>query len=197
MTGPTGSGKSEVSRVLTEHGIPVIDTDMIARKVVGPGTDCLKELVRAFSDEILNPDGTLNRRELANRAFSSPEKSSLLNSITHPYIIERTKSILMNMEQAHEQVAVIDAPLLFESGMDSVCDITVAVVAPFEERLQRILKRDKGLDEKQARSRMTAQNPEQYYKERATVVINGGGDLDRLREQACRLAQDIREWAHG
>jgi dephospho-CoA kinase len=103
----------------------------------------------------------------------------------------------MNMEQAHEQVAVIDAPLLFESGMDSVCDITVAVVAPFEERLQRILKRDKGLDEKQARSRMTAQNPEQYYKERATVVINGGGDLDRLREQACRLAQDIREWAHG
>lgn len=196
LTGPTGSGKSEVSRVLADNGIPVIDTDVLARKVVEPGSACLSDLVKTFSEKILNSDGTLNRRELANYAFSSPEKSKLLNSITHPYIIELSKNILMSMEQNHEFAAVIDAPLLFESGMDSICDLTVAVIAPFEMRLERILKRDNGLDEKQARLRISAQNPENYYSENADVIINNSGDLSRLYNQAEKLAQNIREWAN-
>ncbi|HBT63052.1 MAG TPA: dephospho-CoA kinase [Ruminococcaceae bacterium] len=196
LTGPTGSGKSEVSRVLENRDIHVIDADLLARKVVEPGTECLKKLVEAFSDKILNLDGTLNRKELARLAFSSLESSKLLNSITHPYIIAMTKTILMNMEQAREAMAVIDAPLLFESGMDTICDLTVAVVAPYEVRLQRILKRDKNLDEKQARARMSVQQPEQYYTQRAAIVLNSSGDLDQLRAQAEELARNIREWAY-
>lgn len=197
LTGPTGSGKSEVARVLADHHISVIDADVLARRVMEPGSPCLKDLVQAFSEDILNEDGSLNRRQLAKRAFATPEDSQLLNSITHPYIIDLTKSILMRMEQMHELAAVIDAPLLFESGMDSICDMTVAVVAPFAIRLQRVLQRDAGLTEAQARARMQAQQPEEYYISRAAVVLHGGGELQELREQANRLAEEIREWAHG
>ena len=196
LTGPTGSGKSEVARVFADNNISVIDADALARRVEEPGSECLKKLVDAFSNDILNQDGTLNRRELAKRAFSTTENTRLLNSITHPYIIELTKSILMQMEQMHEPAAVIDAPLLFESGMDSICDMTVTVIAPFEKRLKRIMQRDRGLDEEQARARMASQQSDDYYTLRASVVLRSDDGVDALREQAGKLALSIREWSH-
>ena len=196
LTGPTGSGKSEVSRRLAEAQLPVIDADVLARRVVEPGSECLRRLAEAFSEDILNDDGSLNRRQLAKRAFATPEDTALLNSLTHPYIIALTNQILMRMEQTHERAAVIDAPLLFESGMDRICDITVAVVAPFESRLRRILERD-GLTEAQARARMAAQQPENYYSSRAAVVLSNNGDLASLCAKADNLAAKIREWADG
>ncbi len=196
LTGPTGAGKSEVSRRLAAAQIPVIDADVLARQVVEPGSECLRRLAEEFSEDILNDDGTLNRRQLARRAFATPEDTALLNSLTHPYIIEKTNRILMRMEQTHELAAVIDAPLLFESGMDRICDMTVAVVAPFESRLRRIIERD-GLPETQARARMAAQQPEEYYSSRAAVVLSNSGDLDSLRREADDLAAKIREWANG
>ncbi|MDD2418711.1 MAG: dephospho-CoA kinase [Oscillospiraceae bacterium] len=196
LTGPTGSGKSVVSGVFVNNNISVIDTDTLAREVVEPGSVCLQEIVDNFSDEILNSDGTLNRRELARRAFSTPENTRLLNSITHPHIIKLTKSILMQMEQAGESIAVIDAPLLFESGMNLICDRTIAVIASYDKRLKRILQRDSGLDEELARARMASQQSEDYYTSRATVVLNSNGEIDVLREQAEKLARSIREWSH-
>ena len=195
ITGPMGSGKSEVTKVFAETGFSVIDADILSRRVVEPGLPCLMRLVESFSDEILNPDGTLNRRELAKRAFASREKTELLNSITHPYIIELTRSILNETEQYGVPAAVIDAALLFESGMNSVCDKTVAVIAPFEIRLERVLKRDSGLDREQAVLRMSAQQPEEYYIKRADFVIRNSGDYRSLHEQAEKLAQKFREWA--
>ncbi len=196
LTGPTGSGKSEVSRVLAERHIPVIDADALAREVVEPGSECLKRLVEEFSEDILQEDGTLNRRQLAKRAFATPEDTKLLNSITHPYIIERTKQILMTLEQMREPAAILDAPLLFESGMNAVCEFTAAVVAPAERRLQRIMQRD-GLTEAQARERMAAQQGEEFYIARADRVIYNDGSLEALHAAANALADDIREWSHG
>jgi dephospho-CoA kinase len=196
VTGPMGSGKSEVTKVFEENNISIIDTDQLSRRVVEPGSPCLKQLVENFSEEILNADGTLNRRELAKRAFASKEKTKLLNSITHPYIIEMTKSILIQMEQSDESIAVIEAALLFESRMDSICDKTVAVIAPFEIRLERVLKRDSNLNKTQAVLRMSAQQPEEYYTERADFVIKNSGDFRHLREQTDKLAQNFKEWAN-
>lgn len=196
LTGPTGSGKSEVARVFGDSGIPVIDADELARKAVEPGTECLDKLVSAFSDDILNPDRTLNRKELARRAFATPQNTELLNSITHPYIIEMMKSILMHMEREGERSAVLDAPLLFESGLSSICDLTIAVFAPYEMRLKRILARDRDLSEQDARARMASQKPERYYASRASVIIRNHGDLSELREKAGEIARDIRERAH-
>lgn len=196
LTGPMGAGKSEVSRVLANRHIPVIDADELARRVVEPGSPCLAELVKEFSDDILNDDGTLNRRQLARRAFAAPEDTKLLNSITHPYIIDLTKRILMQLEQIREPAAVLDAPLLFESGMDSICDITVSVVAPAEQRLQRVIDRD-GMTEKEAAARMNSQQDEAFYTQRAGRVLRNEGDLERLRQQAEQLADDIKEWSRG
>jgi len=102
----------------------------------------------------------------------------------------------MQMEQAGESIAVIDAPLLFESGMNLICDRTIAVIASYDKRLKRILQRDSGLDEELARARMASQQSEDYYTSRATVVLNSNGEIEVLREQAEKLARSIREWSH-
>lgn len=196
VTGPMGSGKSAVTKIFAENNLKVIDTDQLSRKVVEPGSQCLKMLVEHFSDSILNSDGTLNRRELAKRAFATEESAKLLNSITHPFIIELTMTILNEMEQSGADVAVVEATLLFESGMDSICDKTVAVIAPFETRIDRVLKRDPHLDRNQAESRMSRQQPEDYYTKHADFVINNNGDFSLLRLKAEKLAQNFREWAN-
>lgn len=194
LTGPSGAGKTEVARVLASHAFPVIDADTLARLVVEPGSPCLRELVEAFSEDILNDDGSLNRRQLAKRAFATAEDTLLLNAITHPYVIELTKKNLMKIEQMHERVAVIDAPLLFESDLDKICDMTVAVLATEEQRLQRIYSRD-NLTEEQARVRMQRQKPDEYYIERAGIVLHNDKALEDLTAQAEKLARQIREWA--
>lgn len=194
LTGPTGSGKSEVSRVMAERHIPVIDADALAREVVEPGSECLKRLAEEFSEDILQEDGSLNRRQLAKRAFATPEDTAKLNAITHPYILELSHKILMQFEQMRERLAVIDAPLLFESGMDRFCDLTVAVVSPAAMRLERIRQRD-GLTVEQACSRMAAQQEEEYYTSRADIALHNEGDLALLRQQATELAAQIQEWA--
>lgn len=194
LTGPTGSGKSEVARVWKDQHFPMIDADVLARRVVEPGQPALAELVAEFSEDILHEDGTLNRRQLAKRAFATPRDTARLNAITHPYIIELSNTILMQFEQMRELVAIIDAPLLFESGMDEICDLTVAVVAPAAMRLERIRQRDE-LTEGQARARMAAQQEEDYYTSRASITLRNDGDLAQLRRQAEELAGQIREWA--
>lgn len=194
LTGPTGSGKSEVARVWKEQHFPMIDADVLARRVVEPGQPALAELVAEFSEDILHEDGTLNRRQLAKRAFATPQDTARLNAITHPHIIKLSNNILMQFEQMREQVAIIDAPLLFESGMDEICDLTVAVVAPAAMRLERIRQRDE-LTESQARARMSAQQEEDYYTSRASITLRNDGDLAQLRRQAEELAGQIREWA--
>ncbi len=194
LTGPTGSGKSEVARILGAHGIGIINADDLARRVVQRGSNCLKQLVQAFSSDILNTDGTLNRRRLAQLAFASAEQTRLLNSITHPAIIALSKNILREMEQRHELAAVLDAPLLFESGMDSICDKTVAVIAPYSMRLERIQSRDH-LSREEAIARMSAQQAEDYYTSRADIILTSEETLAALQTQAAALACRIRGWA--
>lgn len=194
LTGPTGSGKSEVARAWKDQHFPMIDADVLARRVVEPGQPALEELVAEFSEDILHEDGTLNRRQLAKRAFATPEDTAKLNAITHPRIIDLSNKILMQFEQMRERIAVIDAPLLFESGMEAICDLTVAVVAPAAMRLERIRQRDE-LTEAQAKARMSAQQEEDYYTTRASITLRNEGDLAQLRRQAEELAVQIREWA--
>lgn len=177
LTGPTGAGKGEVGRILAQKGALIVDTDRLAREVVKPGEACLLELVSAFGGDILNEDGTLNRAALAKKAFASREAGAMLNRITHPHIIARSLDILKNSTAAF---GVIDAPLLFESGMDSLCDTTLAVLAPFDVRLLRIMVRD-GIDEARARERMNAQPEDRFYHERAAHILINDGDTAMLK----------------
>lgn len=195
LTGPTGAGKSAVAAVLNDRGLPVIDADRLARRAVEPGTPTLRLLTEAFGGDILLADGSLDRKKLAGRAFASGENTALLNAIVHPPVIALSQELLKQWEQDGERAAVIDAPLLFESGMDRMCRLTVAVLAPREVRLDRIRRRD-GLTAGQAEGRMAAQPDDGYYESRAGHILRNDGDADALRAAAATLAVRIREAAY-
>ena len=164
LTGPTGSGKSSAAAVARKMGIKVIDCDLIARQAVLPDTKGLEALVEAFGREILHPDGTLDRKKMAALAFATKEKTELLNRTLLPHIAE-----LVRAELNAERI-LLDAPTLFESGLDSICDSTVAVLADPAQRLSRIISRD-GLTVEEAQQRMNAGKPNTYYIERAEHII--------------------------
>lgn len=193
LTGPSGAGKSEVARMLEEKGYPLVDADSLVREVQRPGSPCLAALAEAFSPDILRPDGSLDRQKLAALAFCSPEQTQRLNRIVHPAVIALSEERFRQAAEAGAEAAVLDAPLLFESGMDRLCGRTVAVLAPAGERLRRIRQRD-GLTEEQAKIRMGAQPSDDYYTARASLVIRNDGSAARLRTSAEDLAGNIERW---
>lgn len=144
LTGPSGAGKSEiVRRLLVNNAVVCIDMDFLARQVTAVGSDCLQRLVNAFSADILNADGTLNRKALAKIAFATPEGAQLLNRITHPSIIAETERLLSQYQSDPAvDVVILDAPLLLESGMEQICDKVIAVLADSDTRISRICLRD-------------------------------------------------------
>lgn len=194
LTGPTGAGKSTVSHIFQEKGHYVIDSDQVARQVVEKGSEGLQQLCEAFTNVILTKDGFLDRKALAEIAFSNPQSTQRLNEITHPLITQRISSILKEREQQGGMV-ILDAPLLYEAGLDRICDRTVAVVAGDEIRLQRIMHRD-GLDRTHALMRMKAQKSSDFYTSKADDVIENDGDNRALRDAADRLEKMLRRAAN-
>ena len=169
ITGPSGSGKSTVCDLLRQRGAVIIDADREARRVTEPGSPALDKLAAAFGADILRPDGSLDRQLLASRAFADKEKTALLVSITHPAIVESCRA-QAEAAKAAGQTAVIDAPLLFTSGLDKICDLTARVEAPETVRAARIRARDRITDEEIAK-RFAAQTEETALSQQATVVI--------------------------
>lgn len=189
LTGPTGAGKSEVARYLNGHGCLHIDTDALARRAVEPGTACLQRLVDAFSADILNQDGTLNRGELARRAFADEQHHQLLNSIVHPCVIDMTWQAV---DAAWQDFVLIDAPLLFESGMHRMCDVTVAVLSDKEERKRRVRERDDA-SERAIELRMSAQPEDDFYLQRADQLLLNDDTLETLHMRTDALMWTWRE----
>lgn len=191
LTGQSGAGKGEVSHTFASfEGVVCLDTDKTAREVVEKGSACLAELCEYFGNEILQCDGTLNRKQLAEIAFSDEKKHNKLNEITHFHIVEKIKSWLNEAEQNGFLLAVIDAPLLFESGADKLCNITVGIIAPYPTRLKRIIKRD-GIDKKSAKIRLDAQPKDSFFEEKCDYIIANNGSLKALKEKAQRFICDI------
>ena len=166
LTGQIGAGKSTVCGFAKKMGIPVINADSIARE-----------------EDILFPDGSLNRKLLAKRAFSSKEKTALLNSVTHPYIIGKTKQRIAELSESGADTVIFDAPQLFESGGNKLCDIIAAVTAPEEVRLRRIMERD-GITREEALLRMKAQHSEEFFKENCRYIIDGSLSLEEVEKAA-------------
>lgn len=180
LTGPTGSGKSTVSGFFKESGFVIINADDIARKALAPNSSCLSQLCAVFGSDIVNQDGTVNRQLLANRAFASKEKTSLLNDITHPWIfLEVLKTCRENIDSGRTQI-VFDAPVLFESNSDIMCDSVVSVIAPKELRIERLVRRD-GRTKEEIEKRILAQNDDEFYISKSDYVIDGALSLDEVR----------------
>ena len=189
LTGPTGAGKTTVARLLEQNGIPLVDADAIARTVTEKGSPVLSALADTFGKEILFPDGSLDRRALAAVAFSSKENTEKLNAVTHPAILARIRRALAD---ATGDAVVLDAPLLFETGLDALCDHTAAIVADEAVRLARITARD-GISEEEAKKRMAVQPDTAFYADRADILLYNNGDRSPAMLAADLLAQ-IGRW---
>ena len=170
LTGLTGAGKSTVAQKLMAYGCYHIDADKVAREVINNNENVKNKLKERFGDDVINSDGTTNRPLLASRAFANEESTNALNEITHPAVTEEIKSIIKDMEEIGYRGVIIDAIALFESGEDALCDFTVAVVAPKEIRLERIMKRD-SITEEKALERINAQKDESFFTSRADFVL--------------------------
>ena len=170
LTGLTGAGKSTVAQKLMAYGCYHIDADKVAREVINNNEIVKNKLKERFGSDVINTDGTTNRPLLASRAFADEQSTLDLNDITHPAIIEEIKSIIKDMEEVGYRGVIIDAIALFESGLADLCNFNVAVVAPKEIRLERIMKRD-NITEEKALERINAQKDESFFTSRADFVL--------------------------
>ncbi len=168
VTGGSGSGKSTICKALTSYGYIVLDADKIAREIVIPGEPALAEIIDAFGSAICQRDGSLNRKSLANIVFNDENSLQKLNAITHKYITQKIQERINAQENA---VFIIDAPLLYESGLDALCNVTIGVTANLEIRIERIINRD-NLSDKEARMRLDAQDSIEQNLKRVDFLMD-------------------------
>lgn len=190
LTGPTGAGKGAVAALFDRlYGIPSIDTDHVYHDLLIPPSQILDELVSAFGKDILAKDCTLDRPVLSKIVFSDQthQKQDQLNRITHKYVLNRTRQLLEEYRRCGKSAALVDAPLLYESGFDTECDAVIAVLAPREIRHDRIIARDH-LSEERATARLNMQKSDDFYREKTKYVVINDGDMTSLASQVKKLA---------
>ena len=192
--GGSGSGKGTVTELLSVYGITSIDTDAVYHELTSHKSPCLDEIVNAFGEDVLNCDGSLNRKELAKIVFSSENsmvKRSMLNRISHKHVLNKTKEIISECEKNGAEIVVIDAPLLIESGFNKECDFIVTVTADIDVRVRRIVARD-GIDENAATLRIKSQLPDSYLIENSDYVLVNNGSFEDLEKQVSDLAIKLK-----
>lgn len=195
LTGGIGAGKSTVTAVLAEAGSVIVDADRIAREVVEPGTPGLAMLVAEFGEEILGPDGALDRAALAAMAFVDAERTAALNAITHPLIGERTAE--MFAQAPDDAIVVHDMPLLVEGGMTPGYQLVIVVDTPAEIRLERLVEQ-RGMPEDDARARMSRQATDEQRRAVADVLIDNSGDREAVADLTRALVESrLRPFEHN
>jgi dephospho-CoA kinase len=194
VTGGIGAGKSTVSQMMADLGARVVDADLIAREVLRDDPGLVGELAREFGEDLVAPDGSLDRRELGRRAFRDRRSRERLDRLMHPPILARTRQLLDRIrDQGYDGIVVLDAALLVESRALDLVDRLVVVTAP-EKIRQRRLSRGRGLDGEEIRARAAAQLPPGEKTALADeVIVNDGSREDlrrRIREVWNRLSAE-------
>ena len=192
LTGGIGAGKSEVSRRLESYGAVVIDADLLARQVVAPGTPGLAKVVEAFGEDVLGPDGSLDRERLGEIVFADASLRGKLNAIVHPLVGAR----MLELEEAADDAAIVvhDIPLLAENHLQDGFDEVVVVDVPPRVQAER-LARERGMSPGQAEARMRAQASRQERLAIATIVVDNSGSLAELDRETGDLWAELRRRA--
>lgn len=185
LTGGSGTGKGTVAARMRALGAGWVDADAVYRTLCAESREMLDALDTAFGG-VTDENGALDRPKLAKIVFADPEKLALLNRITTPYI--RAASLAAIEAQSACSIVLYDAPTLFEAGADDFCEAVVAVLAPHDIRVQRIIARDH-LTEDAARARIDAQPSDDFYREKCGYIIENNGDLDTLYRDTDALYQ--------
>jgi dephospho-CoA kinase len=203
LTGTIGSGKSTVGKTFAALGAHVAEADSIARELLRPGQAVYEDVVRYFGRDILNPDGTIHWKKLADAAFGTPEHPSgrvqELNGIVHPAVGRQQEEWMSDIGNADpEAVVIVEAALIFEANLQDQFDRIVVVTCPFEMRLRRWMSRNQ-VDEVSARRelerRMAAQWPEEKKAEAADHVIDNSGSAPETEAQVRTLFARLKQEA--
>ncbi|KMS98511.1 hypothetical protein BVRB_4g092040 [Beta vulgaris subsp. vulgaris] len=182
LTGGIASGKSTVSNLFKAQGIPIVDADIVARDALKKGTGGWKKVVEAFGNDILQPDGEVDRPKLGRIVFSNPDKRQLLNRLLAPYISSGIFKEILKLWLKGHKVIVLDVPLLFEAKMDKWTKPIIVVWVDRETQLKRLVSRDRITDE-EADNKINAQMPMDSKRSKADIVIDNTGSLDDLNGQ--------------
>ncbi len=193
LTGQTGAGKSTVSKILAKNEVMIIDADEVARFVTKENKDCLVDLALAFGIVILNEDGSLNRRRLGKIVFGDAVQLNRLNSIIFPYITREIQHRIEIYRKEEYPLILLDAPTLFEAGVDRYCDLVVSVICPKEERLKRIMERD-NLSVQDAENRINSQYDDKFYTDRSWHVIVNDTTKSDLGEKTYNMLKRLAHY---
>ena len=189
LTGGIGSGKSTVSQFLRELGAVVLDADKVGHEAYQPNTETWREVVAAFGEQILTPDGNIDRRKLGEIVFNNPESLAQLNRIVHPRMYEMMKTRIEEYRQQRVDVVVLEAAVLLEAGWTPLVDEVWVTVASESTVVKRAVERT-GLPEEQIQARIRSQLSAEERAKHANVLINNDSSLDELKTK-------VRELWHG
>lgn len=185
FTGGIASGKSTVSGLFAEHGVPIVDTDEIARELVEPGQPLLSSIVGALGKELLDAYGRLKRRKLREMIFASAETRATLEKIMHPRIIEEAERRILGLNTAY---CLLVIPLLAESGNRGSVDRVLVIDADTETRIKRLMDRD-GMTREQVQAALAAQASRETRLAMADDIIDNSGDVSALPARVAALHQ--------
>ncbi|WP_414053469.1 dephospho-CoA kinase [Macrococcus equi] len=190
LTGGIASGKSTVAKYLSDQGFVIIDADIASRKAVEVGTEGLAQIKKAFGDQVIRLDGSLDRKVLGNIIFNDSSEREKLNKIVHP----RVRDIMESEKQqalAQGKIVVMDIPLLYENHLEHTVDEVWLVYIPLNIQIERLMLRN-NLSQKEAQARIASQMSLEEKKEKADKVIDNSGSIDALQEQLRCLIQPYK-----
>ena len=187
ITGSSGAGKSTICNMLeNEYKVKIINADKIAKRLSKRGTNYIKEIAEKFGKDILDENGDLKRKKLAEIIYTNAEKRKLLNNCTFKYISAEIKKEIE--EEQEILTTIIDAPLLFECGLDKLCNHVIGIISKRELQLQRIIERD-NITYEQAEKRLNAQETNDFYIEKCDEIIENNNDISYIEKCVHKIAE--------
>lgn len=183
VTGNSGSGKSEISKILSNKiNAKIIDADKVVKELYTPGQEYYNKILELFGNKVLEKNNKLNRNKIAEIIYNNESEREKLNNLTYKYVVDEIKKRVKKEKNIN---IIIDAPLLFESKLDEICDITVAVLAEKSLKINRICTRD-NIEQKIAISRLAIQKGDSYYQKKADYIVTNNGKKDEINlEEIC------------
>lgn len=192
LTGGSGAGKSTVAQFFAAHGAGWVDADAVYHILCRENREMLAELAAAFGD-VLDENGALDRTRLGPVVFSSPERLALLGRLTYPYICAASRKAFASCEKEGRQLVLYDAPTLFQSGADALCEAgVIGVIAARETRIARIMSRD-GISRERAAARIDAQPGDSFYRQRCRWIVENDASREETERRCAQLLRKLTE----
>ena len=185
ITGSSGAGKSTICEILQkEYNVKIINADKIAKRLSCKGTSYINEIIGKFGKDIVDEKGELKRKKLAQIIYNNSDKRKELNNCTFKYIKKEIEEEIKKIEK--EEIIIIDAPLLFECGLDKLCDKVIGVISKRDLQIERIIARD-NIDYNQAESRLNAQEDNEFYIKKCDAIIENNNDIEDIEKKIRKI----------